>query len=186
MIILHVAMSLDGYIAGPDHDMTWTGGAEYDTASELASEIAQGTGAILAGRGWYYVAAQDPEGALAGIYGGAWTGPVVVVTHRPEDINSMPGIEAAADVAIGLARAEALAGSKDVGVFGGDIARQVLEMGRLDEIIVQIVPVLLGDGVPLFGTQPGSRVSLERVHLGSSGALSDLRYRVVASTGNAE
>ncbi len=99
----------------------------------------------------------------------------------------MPGIEAAGEMSPSAGtRPEALAGSKDVGVFGGDIARQVLEMGRLDEIIVRIIaPVLLGDGVPLFGMQPGSRVSLERVHLGSSGALSDLRYRVVTSTGNA-
>jgi dihydrofolate reductase len=33
MILLHVAMSLDGFIAGPEHDMSWTGGAEYDTSS---------------------------------------------------------------------------------------------------------------------------------------------------------
>jgi hypothetical protein len=36
MILLHVAMSLDGFIAGPGHDMSWTGGAEYDTSSQFA------------------------------------------------------------------------------------------------------------------------------------------------------
>jgi dihydrofolate reductase len=50
MILVHVAMSLDGFIAGPGHDMSWTGGAEYDTSSELADEVAHSTGVVLAGR----------------------------------------------------------------------------------------------------------------------------------------
>ena len=94
VIVLHVAMSLDGFIAGPSHDMSWTGGAEYATTSSLADEVARRTGAILAGRGWYEVASGDEGGAVAGIYGGAWSGPVVVVTHRPDDL--------AADDTVGL------------------------------------------------------------------------------------
>jgi dihydrofolate reductase len=64
MVLLHVAMSLDGFIAGPGHDMSWTGGAEYDTSSQLADEVARSTGVVLAGRGWYEVARAD-EGALS-------------------------------------------------------------------------------------------------------------------------
>jgi dihydrofolate reductase len=64
MVVLHVAMSLDGFIAGPCHDMSWTGGAEYDTSSQLADEVARSTGVVLAGRGWYEVASAD-EGALS-------------------------------------------------------------------------------------------------------------------------
>ncbi len=67
MILLHVAMSVDGFIAGPAGDMSWTGGAEYDTSSPLADGIARSTGAILAGRGWYDVASADEGGAVAGI-----------------------------------------------------------------------------------------------------------------------
>jgi hypothetical protein len=74
MILLHVAMSVDGFIAGPAHDMSWTKGAEYDTSSPLADEVAKSTGAILAGRGWYEVASSDRGGAVAGIYGGTWSG----------------------------------------------------------------------------------------------------------------
>jgi riboflavin biosynthesis pyrimidine reductase len=51
MVLLHVAMSLDGFIAGPGHDMSWARGAEYDTSSALADEIANSTGVVLAGRG---------------------------------------------------------------------------------------------------------------------------------------
>src|SRR4029453_13040087 len=51
MILMHVAMSLDGFIAGPGHDMSWTGGAEYDTSSQLADKVARPTGAWRAGAG---------------------------------------------------------------------------------------------------------------------------------------
>jgi hypothetical protein len=67
MVLLHVAMSLDGFIAGPGHDMSWTGGAEYDTFSRLADEVARSTGVVVAGRGWYEVASADEGGAAAGI-----------------------------------------------------------------------------------------------------------------------
>ena len=109
MILLHVAMSLDGFIAGPAGDMSWTSGAEYDTSSPLADEVASATGGILAGRGWYDVASADEGGAVAGIYGGAWSGPVVVVTHDPDALASVPGIEAASNLDHGLPRAQQLA-----------------------------------------------------------------------------
>jgi dihydrofolate reductase len=179
MILLHVAMSLDGFIAGPAHDMSWTNGAEYDTSSPLADEVAKSTGAILAGRGWYEVASGDKGGAVAGIYGGAWSGPVVVLTHHPEQLALDAAVEAATDIETGLARAHELAAGRDVGIFGGDLAKQVLALGRLDEIIVQMVPIVLGGGVPLFGNPPGRRVALERVYFGASGVLTDMRFRVL-------
>jgi dihydrofolate reductase len=179
MIHLHVAMSLDGFIAGPGHDMSWTGGAEYDTSSQLADEVARSTGVVLAGRRWYEVASTDEGGAVAGIYGGAWSGPVLVLTHHPERIASDATVEAVLDLKTALARAEELAGGRAVSIFGANVGRQVLAMGRLDEIIVQIVPVVLGDGVRLFGEAPAPRVTLERTHVGTSGPLTDIRFRVV-------
>jgi dihydrofolate reductase len=178
MILLHVAMSLDGFIAGPGHDMSWTGGAEYDTASRLADEVAQATGVVLAGRGWYEVARADDGSAVAGIYGGAWSGPVLVLTHHPEQFASDPTVEAVSDLETALARAEELARGRAVSIFGADVARQVLTLGRLDEVIVQIVPVVLGDGVRLFGDVPVPRVRLERTYVGTSGTLTDMRFRV--------
>ncbi len=178
MILLHVAMSLDGFIAGPGHDMSWTGGAEYDTSSELADEVARSTGVVLAGRGWYEVASADEGGAVAGIYGGAWSGPVLVLTHHPERLASDATVEAVSDLATALARAEELADGRAVSIFGADVARQVLALGRLDEIIVQIVPLILGDGVRLFGEAPTPQVGLERTHVGTSGKLTDIRFRV--------
>jgi hypothetical protein len=54
----------------------------------------------------------------------------------------------------------------------------VLALGRLDEIIVQIVPLILGDGVRLIGEAPAPRVRLERTYAGTSGTLTDIRFRV--------
>ena len=123
MVFWHVVMSLDGFIAGPGHDMSWTAGAEYDTSSQLADEVARSTGVVLAGRGWYEVASADEGGAVA-------------------------------------------------------VARQVLALGRLDEIIVQIVPIVIGNGERLFGEAPAPRVTLERTYVGTSGTLTDMRFRV--------
>ena len=178
MIVLHVAMSLDGFIAGPGHDMSWTGGAEYDTSGQFADDIARSTGVVLAGRGWYDVASADEGGAVAGIYGGAWSGPVLVLTHQAQRLASDPAVEAVSDLETALARAEELAGGRAVSIFGGDVAGQVLALGRLDEIIVQIVPVVLGDGVRLFGAAPAPQVRLERSYVGTSGMLTDIRFRV--------
>ena len=180
MILVHVAMSLDGFIAGPGDDMSWTGGAEYDTSSAFADEVARSTGVVLAGRRWYDVASADEGGAVAGIYGGAWSGPVLVLTHHPERFASDPTVEAISDLETALARAEELADGRAVSIFGAEVARQVLAMGRLDEIIVQIVPIVLGDGVRLFGTAPTPRVRLKRTYYGASGTLTDLRFRVGA------
>jgi dihydrofolate reductase len=178
MILVHAAMSLDGFIAGPAHDMSWTGGAEYDTSSQLADEVARSTGVVLAGRGWYEVASADEGGAVAGIYGGAWSGPVLVLTHHPERLASDETVEAVSDLETALTRAEELADGRAVSIFGADVARQVLALGRLDEIIVQIVPLVLGDGVRLFGVAPTPRVRLERTYVGTSGMLTDVRFRV--------
>jgi dihydrofolate reductase len=133
---------------------------------------------VLAGRGWYQVASADEGGAVAGIYGGAWSGPVLVLTHHPERLASDPTVEPVSDLETALARAETLADGRAVSIFGAHVARQVLALGRLDEIIVQIVPLVLGDGVRLFGEASTTRVSLERTYVGTSGTLTDIRFRV--------
>lgn len=117
-------------------------------------------------------------GAVAGIYGGAWSGPVLVLTHHPERLASDATVEAVSDLGTALARAEELADGRAVSIFGADVARQVLALGRLDEIIVQIVPLVLGDGVRLFGEAPAPQVRLERTYVGTSGTLTDIRFRV--------
>jgi dihydrofolate reductase len=101
--------------------------------------------------------------------------PVVVVTHKvPTDwVTAHPdapfsfvtdGVEAA------VARAKELAGDRDVTVSGGTIARQCLDLGLLDEIAVDLVPVVMGEGNrPFFGKLSSDDVLLGNPTLCSPG-----------------
>jgi riboflavin biosynthesis pyrimidine reductase len=68
------------------------------------------------------------------------------------------------------------AGGLDVSVLGANVARQCLEAGLLDEILVHIAPVLLGDGVRLFERPDGTPVQLEPVSFVTEGETTALRY----------
>ncbi|HTE66606.1 MAG TPA: dihydrofolate reductase family protein [Candidatus Binatia bacterium] len=103
------------------------------------------------------------------------------MTHHPERLASDATVEAVSDLGAALARAEQLADGRAVSIFGADVARQVLALGRLDEIIVQIVPLILGDGVRLFRDAPAPNVRLERTYVGTSGPLTDIRFRVAGA-----
>ena len=175
-VVWHVTMSVDGFIAGPDDSMEWA--FEVGGQNAIADDVRQGTGAILAGRRWYDVASTK-YGGTGGIYGGAWTGPVFVLTHRPDDAPDDPTVTFLTEpVREGVAIASEAAGGKNVGIFGANVARQVLEAGLLDELVVHVAPVLLGDGVRLYGGPDARQVQLERTALAESGQTVDLRYRV--------
>lgn len=178
-VIWHVTMSLDGFIAGPDDAMEWafeTGGR-----SATADDVMSKTGAIVGGRRWYDVAAAK-YGGTGGIYGGAWSGPVFVLTHRPADAPDDPTVTFLSDgVRDAIARAREAAGDRKVEVFGASTARQVLEAGLLDEIVVHLAPVLLGDGVRLYGGPGASPVRLERTAVAEAGQLVDLRFRIAGA-----
>ena len=81
-----------------------------------------------------------------------------------------------------LEQARGAAGDKDVAVGGGaDVAQQYLEAGLLDELQVHVAPVLLGDGVRLFGGRLARtlrELECTRV-LESPSGVAHLRYRVV-------
>jgi dihydrofolate reductase len=87
-------MSLDGFIAGPDDSMDWAFKA--GGASLIADDVRAQTGAIAAGRRWYDVATSK-----YGMYGGAWSAPVFVVTHRPKDAAADTSVTVLSD---GIAR----------------------------------------------------------------------------------
>jgi dihydrofolate reductase len=174
--ICHHTMSVDGFIAGPDDSMDWA--FAYGPATALADETMERVGAILAGRRWYDLAMERWNG-VDGIYGGAYEGRVFVLTHRPPDNREDPRISFISDEIQGaLAVAQAAAGDKDVGIFGADLTRQCLQAGLLDEIVIHLVPVLLGGGVRLFGGDDDRQIELERLSLGEAEWLTDLRFRV--------
>ena len=186
-VIWHVTMSLDGFIAGPNDSMEWVVAHWSDHGantrdidvqrSVVADEVLQTGGAILAGRRWYDVAVRKYDG-YNGIYGGQWNGPVFVLTHRPADANHHPAVTfISGDLHEAIATATDAAAGKNVIVFGANLASQGLRDGLVDEIVVHLVPVLLGGGVRLFDA-PFGPVALDRTLVAPSGQITDLRFTV--------
>jgi dihydrofolate reductase len=187
-LIWHVSMSVDGFVAGRDDSMDWVvahwsdGGENTRDVevgrSAVADEVLRGAGAILGGRRWYDVAVRAFDG-YAGIYGGQWTGPVFVLTHRPAEPAHHPAVTfLSGDLSDAVATATRAAAGKDVIVFGANLAQQCLRAGLLDEIVIHLVPVLLGDGIRLIDPPDIGPVALERTLVAPSGRITDLRFTV--------
>ena len=187
-VIWHVTMSLDGFIAGPNDSMDWviaqwsdSGESTRDIAvqrSAVADEVLQAAGAILGGRRWYDVAVSMFNG-YDGIYGGQWKGPVFVLTHRAPDAHHHPAINfLSVDLNDAVATAKDAAGGKAVIVFGANVAAQCIRAGLLDEIVIHLVPILLGEGVRLSGTPQIGPVALDRKLVATSGQITDMRFAV--------
>ena len=171
----HTMMSLDGFIAGRDDEMQWVFSVD-GGGGETADEVVRATGALLVGR-----RTQDVEDRLQpGFYGGSFRGPFFVLRHDPPDaspvVKGVAGrfLDTTIEEAVRIAREAA--GGLDVSVFGANVARQCLEAGLLDEILVHIAPVLLGDGVRLFERLSGTPVQLEPVSSAAEGETTVLRY----------
>lgn len=162
-------MSLDGFIAGPGNAMGWI--LEYETEYAFP-EVMQATGAMLAGRGTYEVgkqmSAEDTD------YDG---GPVFVLTHRPPDEPDQGVTFLTCDLEEAVATARAAALGKNLEILGADLASQCLRRGLVDEVLVYILPVLLGDGVR-FSTSGLGRVDLEPFSTRQSGPVTMLQFRV--------
>ncbi len=171
----HVVTSLDGFVAAPGDDMSWI--FEVIGPSETADEMVSTTGAIVMGRRTYEVEDRDRPG----IYGGAWNGSLFVLTHEaPATVPGwMTGTFVHDGVGDAVGRAKTAAGDRNVGILGASIARQCLDAGLLDEIVVQVAPVLLGDGVRMFDRPRSQQVKLEKAAVAESGQLTDLRFRVL-------
>lgn len=166
-VVTGASVSLDGYIAGPEetgfeHLFAWYDAGDIEFPSthpelrfalgpsdhDYLSSYVDRVGALVVGRRLF-----DLVDGWGGVH--PLDRPIVVVTHRRPDawITAHPqapfsfvtdGVAAAIDVARHIAR------DKDVGVNGGTMARQCLELGLLDEIFLDLVPVLLGGGTPFF------------------------------------
>ncbi len=186
-LIWHVTMSLDGFIASADDGMDWAFGQWTEDSGEqaeptadrssIAVEIMRTTGAILAGRRWYDIATSRFKG-VDGIYGGAWQGPVFVLTHRLPEGEHHPAVRfVSAGLAEAVAAARDAAAGKNIVLFGASIPRQCLHAGLLDEMVIHLAPVLLGDGIRLYESPGGQPVALRRTMVAESGQLTDLRFR---------
>lgn len=176
-VLWNTMMSLDGFIAGRGDDMQWVFGVD-GGSGRTVDHVVRSTGALLVGR-----RTQDVEDRLQpGFYGGAFRGPFFVLRHDPPPeppvVKGVSGefLDVGIDEAVRVAK-EAADG-RHVVVLGANVARQCLEAGLLDEIIVHVAPVLVGDGVRLFERSGGKPVRLTSISSEVEGETTVLRYSV--------
>jgi dihydrofolate reductase len=156
-VLWSFAMSLDGFVAGPNHEMGWMTG--FTVGPGVIQGYIESTGAVLGGRaGW------DATVGQARPWGGAWKRPIFVLTHHPEDATPADDVtflscDPAEAVRIGLAAA----GGKHLGVFSPTIGAQLLERGLIDEIDIHIAPILLGEGIRLYHNPGREPIRLHRL-----------------------
>jgi dihydrofolate reductase len=166
-VIAAITMSVDGYITGPDdgpgqglgeggerlHYWVFGGPWSYESDprgepegedAEFLNEMQVRVGAVVVGRNMYEAAEHWGDKNPFGV-------PVFVVTHRPNEepdtgeFAFVGGFEEAID------RAKDAAGGKDVSIGGGgDVIRQGLDAGIVDELGIIVAPVILGGGKGLF------------------------------------
>jgi dihydrofolate reductase len=170
-VVVNRAMSLDGFIAGPDNAMDWV--FEYFSEDPFP-EVMQATGAMLVGRGTHEVAKRMPPREDTADYDG---GAVFVLTHQPPDEPDHGVTFLTCDLVEAVATARAAAGGKNLEILGADVASQCLKRGLVDEVLVYVLPVLLGDGVR-FSTPGLGRIDLEPFSTTQSGPVTMLRFRV--------
>ena len=108
--------------------------------------------------------------------------PLFLVTHRPPPSWPTPDAPFTAvpeGVAAAIARAKAIAGGKAVALAGPSIIQQALDLGLVDEIAVDLAPVLLGDGIRFFGELANAPLLLDDPQVIQGDRVTHLRYRVL-------
>jgi dihydrofolate reductase len=188
------SMSLDGFVAGSNEDFqqlfAWmtSGDTEYSLtigdqeqklkiaakSVEMFDDAINTTGALVAGRRLYELThgweGHHPVGA-----------PVVVVTHRPPPEwvkQEWPVTFVTGGLESAIEQAKVIAGDKMVVVASATIVQQCLNAGLLDEIHIDLVPFLLGNGVRLFEHLKVAPVALEDPQVSIGKGVTHLTYRI--------
>lgn len=138
--------SVDGFIARPDGTLDFldAGGSDPHGYDEFMATV----DTIVMGRGTFEVVRTF----------GSWpfTKPVVVLSSRPLDLSAAGGapVEQMAGEPAGIVSRLAARGAASLYVDGGVTVQRFLRAGLVDRLIVSQVPVLIGQGIPLFGSLP--------------------------------
>jgi dihydrofolate reductase len=170
------AMSLDGFISGPAGDMSWM--VDYLGPNPVVDQLIEQTGALLVGNRTF--GGDDPYKGKLGegeAFGGGWDGPQFVLTHRPP-VDQIAGVTFVGDIETAIAESRAAAGDKYVNILGASVAAQCLDADVLDEVLVSVAPVLLGDGTRLFAHPGGKTVRLELVSVTHTPQVTNMWYRI--------
>ena len=191
-VIVQASMSLDGFIAdtndevGPlfdwygNGDVAFTGGDP-----DRVFHVSQASADYLR-EAWSTVSTGVIGRRLFDLTNG-WNGvppvgdAVFVLTHEPPTDWPFPdapftfvteGLEQA------IAQAKAAAGNRDVSLSAGSLTGQALEAGLVDELRIDLVPVVFGAGVPYFGTFTGAQRLLDDPRIVRGDRVTHLQYRV--------
>ncbi|AXK38648.1 dihydrofolate reductase family protein [Crenobacter cavernae] len=168
--LYYVAASLDGFIAGPDDALDWLASVERPGEDYGYARFYEGVDAVVMGRR----TAEVSQGF------GDWPYPgkpcVVLASRRPEGLPD--AVECVADLS-GLEERLDAVGAQNVWVVGGGrLAAALADAGRLDTLIVSLIPVALGSGVPLLPLAGAPlALELEKTETFASG-LVQLAYKV--------
>ncbi|MEV3903715.1 dihydrofolate reductase family protein [Mycobacterium sp. NPDC050551] len=198
---LSMSISADGYVAGPhqsvDHPLGvggeqlhgWHLGPARDHPAnrQVVADMLDDMGATIMGRNMF--------GPIRGEWGDSpWRGwwgdeppyhcPVFVLTHHPHDPIELSGGTTFHFVTDGVEAAYALAaeaaGDRPISIAGGaSCARQALHAGLVDELDLQVNPVILGSGERLLDGFAAGHPQLELVRVMEAPGVAHLRYRVV-------
>ena len=191
-VVLYMSMSVDGFITGPEdskqhglgvdgerlHDWLTAGGVDpgshrpADGHNATVFDELMATGAVIAGRRTFEFA-------------GGWAGdhhdgvPIFVLTHAAPDEPAPGHARYVTDgIKSCVAQAKAAAGGRDILLHGAATAQECLRAGLLDEMELQLVPVLLGQGRRLFDYMPPDHHELDLVRALDGTGVLHLRYRV--------
>lgn len=192
-VVLYMSMSVDGFIAGPADDLgqglglgggplhAWLASGDgtpgsyrpEDGPNATVFDEMMATGAVITGRRTF---------ELAGEWGGDHhDGVPVFVLTRSEPPHPAPGhARYVTDLEACVTEARAAADGRDVMVHGAAAAQSMLRAGLLDELAIQLVPLLLGQGRRLFDELPPDLHELELLRSLEAPGVLHLRYRVGA------
>jgi dihydrofolate reductase len=153
-IVLMMSVSLDGFIEGPDHDISWARVSE-EYHHHVNGVIAE-FGAEITGRRVYELmeaywptADEDPAASESvREYAAIYRAQHRIVYSRT--LESAPGAELHREVDAAEIRARAAASDRDFGLGGADLAGEFLRQGLVDELRIYIHPVVIGRGTPLL------------------------------------
>ncbi len=170
-LVLILTASLDGFIADPEGGVEWLGAPPSEVPADYL-ELMDGIDALVMGRGTYEVSL-----ALDGGTDVFADKEVYVFTSR-DDLLPFPGVTFVDEAAEPYVRRLKESEGETIWLFGGGVLATALsDAGLVDEYLIAVQPILLGDGIPLWVTPHGT-TPLELVHARAwAGGIAELRYR---------
>ena len=177
-VILDAVMSVDGYWAEPGGESLYPIGELRGSA--ILANLVRTTGAVVMSRSSYAMAS-DPDW-YADNY--EYQVPIFVVSadlpaRLPAQNDRLTFTFVREGIESAVRQALRVAGGQDVMVIGeASAAQEILKTGLLNELILRIVPIMLGEGIKLFGDL-GNRIELKRESVTETSGTTHLRFSII-------